>query len=58
MMMPAINAKLYQALVAEMVKLTSNTPERRRLSALQRQLAEAQHAMLLDKTLDAWHKAG
>jgi hypothetical protein len=55
---PAISSKLYQTVITEMLKRPFNSPERRQLEALQRQLSEAQQAMLKDKTLDAWHKAG
>jgi hypothetical protein len=49
---------VYQAVIAEMIKLSFNTPERQRLAALQSQLSKAQQSMSAAKTLDAWLKAG
>jgi len=55
--LPAISPKLYQAIVTEMVR-TPFGPERTRLSALQRQLAEAQMELAAGKVLGDWAKAG
>lgn len=56
--MPAITQKLYQAVIAEMIKLPFDNPERHRLAVIQRQLADAQQVLFATKTLDAWIKAG
>lgn len=57
-MIPAITPKFYQSIVAAMVAAPMGSPERTRLSVLQRQLAEAQQELAREKTLDVWVKAG
>lgn len=58
MMLPVITPKFYQSLVNTLIAEPMNSPERKRLSALQRQLAEAQQVLAATKTLDIWQKAG
>lgn len=57
-MLPAINNKLYQSIVSAMISLPNQSPERRRLEVLQKQLSEAQQEMYRDKSISVWLKAG
>lgn len=57
-MLPAINQKLYLAVVSAVANYSTINPDRLRLMVLQRQMAEAQQAMATEKTLDTWLKAG